>query len=71
MINPENVFHINPINDLKEHDLNCIYPAIGMPYCNCECEPTYEESGDDGFLIIHNSFDGRENFEPDSAVRNN
>lgn len=70
MIDPENIFHISPVNDLKEHDLECKFPAIGYPFCECECNPSYKEEGD-GFLIIHNSFDGRENFEPDSAVRNN
>ena len=70
MINPENIYHVLPCNDLKEHNSECTFPAIGYPFCECECNPTYKEEGD-GFLVIHNSFDGRENFEPDSWVRNN
>ena len=70
MIDPENIFHVSPCNDLKEHLLKCVLPPIGYPYCNCECKPTYQEEGG-GLLVIHNSFDGRENFEPDSKVRKN
>lgn len=41
--------HVIPINDIREHDPND---------CPCGAE-------DDGFCIVHNSFDGREAFEPD------
>jgi hypothetical protein len=47
--------HVVPLNDLKEH--NCIS-------CLCECKPKVEEV-DGGWLIIHNSYDGRELFELD------
>lgn len=62
MIDPEKVYHFYPVNDSKEHYLKCVYPAIGHPYCPCECEPEFKEE-DDGLLIVHNSFDGREGVE--------
>jgi len=52
-----------PNNDLKEHVEECTYPVNGLPYCECSCNPVYLKEGEDGFLVIHNSFDGRENFE--------
>lgn len=70
MMNPSNVFHVYPINDLRDHYLECVYPAIGHPYCPCECNPKFQEE-EDGLLIVHNSFDGRENFEYPATVRNN
>lgn len=54
--------HVYPLDDLHEHFLWCVYPAVGHPYCPCKCNPTFEEQGDE-ILVIHNSFDGREVFE--------
>lgn len=62
MIDPEKVFHVHPRNDLEEHILKCVYPAIGSPYCPCKYNPQFKEE-DDSLLIVHNSFDGREVFE--------
>ena len=47
------MYHVLPINDIKSH----------QEESSCICSPTVEivESGD--MLIIHNSFDGRENKE--------
>jgi len=47
------ILHILPINDIKSH----------QEESSCICSPTVEivESGD--MLIVHNSFDGRENKE--------
>lgn len=70
MIDPNKVYHVYPRNDLQEHYLECVYPAIGHPYCPCECNPVFEEEGD-ALLIVHNSFDGREAFEPDHSSRLN
>lgn len=70
MIDPNKVFHVYPKNDLQDHYLECVYPTIGHPYCPCECLPQFQEE-EDSLLIVHNSFDGRENFEPDNKVRNN
>lgn len=62
MIDPEKVFHVYPKDDLQNHYLKCVYPAIGHPYCPCKCNPEFKEE-DDNLLIVHNSFDGREVFE--------
>jgi len=46
--------HVRPINDLIEHDFD-----VG-----CVCVPTVEETNDgEGFVVIHNSLDGRELLE--------
>lgn len=47
------IWHILPINDIKEHD----------ELSTCHCKPISEilENGD--IMITHNSFDGRELME--------
>ena len=70
MIDPENTVHVYPVNDLREHNLDCIFPVIGPPYCECACLPEYTEEGE-SLIVVHNSFDGRENFEVDNPVRLN
>lgn len=62
MIDPDKVYHVHPLNDLEEHYLECVYPAIGHPYCPCKCDPYFKEDGE-VLLIVHNSFDGREGVE--------
>lgn len=62
MIDPEHVYHVYPKDDLEEHYLECVYPAIGYPYCPCKCDPKFKEV-EGGLLIVHNSFDGREGVE--------
>ena len=70
MIDSEKVYHIYPINDEQEHYLECVYPAIGYPYCPCKCNPEFKEEGD-ALLIVHNSFDGREGVEWANEILNN
>ena len=70
MINPDHIFYLIPSNDLEEHTEEVIFPIEGLPYCNCKCQPTYQFELD-GMLVVHNSFDGRENFEYPSLVRDN
>ena len=41
--------HVYPINDLRPHDTES---------GKCWCNPTF-----DGFVIIHNALDGREDYE--------
>ncbi len=54
------VFHVMPVNDLKEHSESH----------TCCCVPTLKnESGN--VIVLHNSFDGRENFEWDNDVVKN
>jgi len=62
MIDPEKVYHVFPRNDLREHYLECVYPALTAPYCPCVCKPEFKEV-EDALLIVHNSFDGREGVE--------
>ena len=48
-----NKVHVVPVNDLKEHD------EIGF---SCWCDPKIIDE-DSGFVVVHNSLDGRENYE--------
>lgn len=64
------VLHIYPLNDINEHFLECIYPITGYPYCPCSCKPEFKEENDN-LLILHNSYDGREQFEIDNPIRQN
>lgn len=49
-------YNVYPVDDLQEHNTD------GEDGKNCHCKPRIEEV-DDGLLIIHNSFDGRELWE--------
>lgn len=46
--------HVVPVNDTREHD----------EIRQCWCRPRLEEAGL-RVLVVHNSADGREYFEPD------
>ena len=48
--------HVYPINDLYPHEIE---------NNNCVCEPNIEENG---LLVIHNSFDGREYAEEGKKI---
>ena len=54
------VFHVLPLNDIKEHRESYV----------CHCLPEVKYEGEN-MIVVHNSFDGRENFEPDNKLRNN
>lgn len=69
MIDPDKVYHVYPRNDLESHFLECVYPAIGNPYCPCKCDPEFKEE-EDALLIVHNSFDGREGVEVVNEILN-
>lgn len=71
MINPDNVWHVLPVDDIQPHIDKVTYPPDGMPYCDCPCKPTCREEGKDGFLVIHNSFDGREGVEWANEILDN
>jgi hypothetical protein len=62
MIDPDKVYHVYPTNDSEDHYLECVYPTVGDPYCPCECKPVLKEV-EGGWIIVHNSFDGREGVE--------
>lgn len=61
MIDPNNIYHVYPVSDLKSHYLET-NQWLDVLTCECDCEPRIENSGD-GFVVIHNSFDGREGVE--------
>ena len=48
-------FHILPLNDLKPHTERGQY---------CKCEPVIDDR-ENGILVIHNAYDGREFSEVD------
>lgn len=45
------LLHVIPIDDLRDHE----------PNLDCWCQPYVDEEDED--YIIHNSLDGREDFE--------
>lgn len=49
-----NVVHVYPVNDLKPHDLSSR---------DCHCHPRVERVPDKGWVVVHNSYDGREVIE--------
>lgn len=51
---PADIFHVLPVNDLKDHE-------DGF---SCWCRPRIERQVNGNTLVIHNSADGREFFEP-------
>lgn len=53
-MNESEIYHVIPLNDLREH-LETIIPP-------CPCNPRIEREND-SVICIHNSFDGREGLE--------
>lgn len=51
VIPPEGVWHIVPVNDMRDHETDGL---------DCWCNPDYDEW--EG-LITHNALDGREAYE--------
>lgn len=49
------VYHVYPVNDLDEH-------AVDNCFDECRCHPRVQEESN-GYVIVHNSFDGRERME--------
>lgn len=45
-----NVWHVLPINDALEH----------RESVECECKPKLELQDNDGLVVVHNAYDGRE-----------
>jgi hypothetical protein len=54
------VYHISPVNDLKEHRESYI--------CHCLPEVKHENGN---MIVVHNSFDGREGIEWANEILNN
>lgn len=47
---PQN-YHVEPNNDLMQHNTTSL---------ECECNPKLEKQPNGAYLVIHNSWDGRE-----------
>lgn len=58
--------HVYPVNDLKDHALT-IETRGGVFRSPCWCKPSIDT--EDGSILVHNSMDRREEFEPDYTQR--
>lgn len=73
----ESPIHIYPLNDLKEHYTESVDARIDgfsndvPPHCPCLCNPKKDQREDGVWIIIHNSFDGREGLEWANELLNN
>lgn len=53
-----NNWHVYPTNDLKSHNTDSM---------SCDCNPKLERNeNDDGWIVVHNAWDGRETKEIDN-----
>lgn len=52
--------HVHPLNDLVEHTFN----DQGECACGPRIEAITQKTGSIGWMISHNSLDGRERYEP-------
>lgn len=67
----EHCYHVYPINDERDHILKLDWDVNkNGPTCLCKCNPKIKEEGV-GYLIVHNSFDGREGVEIVNEILNN
>jgi hypothetical protein len=62
-----NIWHVLPLNDLREHVQETEVIIQSRQMCLCECNPTHEYTNNH-ILVIHNSFDGREGIEWASEI---
>ena len=68
--------HIYPLEDLRPHYLDSADPKDDgfsedvPPFCPCLCDPRKQKGEDGVWLIIHNSFDGREGVEIANEILN-
>lgn len=51
----QNIVHVYPENDLRDHDTN----TRGT----CWCRPSVECTGEGGWVVVHHSMDRREMYE--------
>lgn len=57
-----NIVHVIPLDDEHEHDEFVCWPSE-VPVSGCRCRARSERSEKGCWIIIHNSFDGREGLE--------
>lgn len=55
------IWHVIPINDLKEH----------VEVSTCACEPKIISLDEGDIMVVHNSYDGREAVEWANEIINN
>lgn len=65
-----NIWHVFPQNDLKPHLTVCADLPGLPPFCDCECNPNVIVEENDAYIIVHNSFDGREGVEIANEILN-
>lgn len=53
--------HVIPVGDLIEHDTSGDSDCV----CGPSTEAVFRDDGSNGWLVVHNSLDGRELNEPD------
>ena len=56
MINPSDVMHVFPVDDLVEHDTETSEPDC---VCGSEVQPVVREDGSVEWLLVHQALDGR------------
>ena len=57
MINPSDVMHVFPVDDLVEHDTETSEPDC---VCGPEVQPVVREDGSVEWLLVHQALDGRQ-----------
>lgn len=62
-------WHVFPQNDEKPHEFTSTLDD-GL-YCPCKCAPIIIEKENGAFIIVHNSFDGREGVEWAAEILSN
>ena len=65
------IYHVLPINDIEEHseEVEMALGFIPVSKCKCMAQPQLDpDSG--GWVIVHNSFDGREALEEANEILN-
>jgi hypothetical protein len=67
-MNLENIWHVVPLNDLFKHDTITFNNGENI-VCECDCEPSISTE-ENGFVVIHHSFDGREGIEAVNEILN-
>lgn len=75
----DNIWHIAPVNDLQPHSetssLSDRYILVNseprkIVLCVCACQPSVQYVDNDGVIIVHNAFDGREGLEWANEILN-
>jgi hypothetical protein len=64
-----NVWHVVPLNDTYDHYEAVFNDGVDV-FCDCDCEPSVSKE-ENGFIVVHHSFDGREGMEVVSEILNN